>query len=315
MVSSTEGGHASHLQYRGPLPNPCPCVPPPRLPSRWAKGCAPGFSRFFLNLQSSPFRDGSTSFPQCRRHVRPWIPFGYGAPRWRLLRLLVLPLLWYCLHLRTPRSTQRPLTLPRSRGDRGDGVLTGATRRLRSVRFGVHSFLRNELLVLLFFFFKKKYLRPGRVPHLSPDGERSSTVSRLRGMVRLRRLLDTRSQWNRTVRMKLWRTVSPSMSQPTGSRFEDTPLVVPTREHVDLVKRLMVGDTYIGRGSRQRNLPKSRFSNIYKVSQHGWSSAITQFRLHFERTQDFRGSINTFWMPITVSLHESATLPCRRVDK
>ena len=48
---------------------------------------------------------------------------------------------------RTPRSTQRPLTLLRSRGDGGDGVLTGATRRLRSVRFSVHSFPVNLLLV------------------------------------------------------------------------------------------------------------------------------------------------------------------------
>ena len=30
-----------------------------------------------------------------RLHVRPWLQFGYGAPRWRLLRLLLLPLLCY----------------------------------------------------------------------------------------------------------------------------------------------------------------------------------------------------------------------------
>ena len=49
-------------------------------------------------------------------------------------------------------------------------------------------------------------------------------------------------------------------------------MTVPTREHQDVVKRMMVGDTYIARGSRQRNLLKSRFCNIYKVSQHGRSS-------------------------------------------
>ena len=52
----------------------------------------------------------------------------------------------------------------------------------------------------------------------------------------------------------------------TGSLFQDTPMIVPTREHLDLVKKLLTGDIYVGRGSRQRQLPKSRFCNVFKVS-------------------------------------------------
>ena len=45
------------------------------------------------------------------------------------------------------RSIQRPLTLLRLRRDGGDSVLTGATRRLRSVRFSVHSLPVIQLFV------------------------------------------------------------------------------------------------------------------------------------------------------------------------
>ena len=56
------------IQYRGPRPNHCPCVPPHqnlrgvlmqqitsylRLPTRWARGSGPGFLRIFL--QASAF--------------------------------------------------------------------------------------------------------------------------------------------------------------------------------------------------------------------------------------------------------------------
>ena len=40
--------------------------------------------------------------------------------------------------------------------------------------------------------------------------------------------------------------------------FEATPIVVPVRGHLDSIKRLVKGDRYIGRGSRQRSLGKSR---------------------------------------------------------
>ena len=60
--------------------------------------------------------------------------------------------------------------------------------------------------------------------------------------------------------------------------FGQTPLVVSIRGHLDSVKRLLRGDVKIGRGSRQRSLPKSRYCNTFKVSQVGRSLAISSFR-------------------------------------
>ena len=68
------------------------------------------------------------------------------------------------------------------------------------------------------------------------------------------------------------------MSHPPDRSFRTRRLIVLMRVNLDLVKGLMVGDTYIGRGSRQRNLPKSRFCNIYKVSQYGRTAAIEHFQ-------------------------------------
>ena len=47
---------------------------------------------------------------------------------------------------------------------------------------------------------------------------------------------------------------------------------------MDSIKRLLKGDVYIGRGSRQRSLPKSRYCNTFKVSQVGRAVAISSFR-------------------------------------
>ena len=63
-----------------------------------------------------------------------------------------------------------------------------------------------------------------------------------------------------------------------GESFDQTPLVVPVRGHLDSIKRLLKGDVYIGRGSRQRSLHKSRYCNTFKVSQVGRSVAISSFR-------------------------------------
>ena len=62
-----------------------------------------------------------------------------------------------------------------------------------------------------------------------------------------------------------------------GESFDQTPLVVPIGGHLDSIKRLLKGDVYIGRGSRQRSLPKSRYCNTFKVSQVGRSVAIRVF--------------------------------------
>ena len=63
-----------------------------------------------------------------------------------------------------------------------------------------------------------------------------------------------------------------------GETFAQTPLIVPIRGHLDSIKRLLKGDVYIGRGSRQRSLPKSRYCNTFKVSQVGRAVAISSFR-------------------------------------
>ena len=55
-------------------------------------------------------------------------------------------------------------------------------------------------------------------------------------------------------------------------------MVLPVRGHLDAVKRLLKGDLYIGRGSRQRSLGKGRYCNNYKVSEFGRDVAITKFR-------------------------------------
>ena len=59
------------------------------------------------------------------------------------------------------------------------------------------------------------------------------------------------------------------------SKHNPGPLVVPTRAHLDGVRRLMRGDFYIGRGCKQRNLQRSPFANPYKVSVLGAEAAVS----------------------------------------
>ena len=63
-----------------------------------------------------------------------------------------------------------------------------------------------------------------------------------------------------------------------GENFGDTPMVLPISGCLDSVKRLLKGDLYIGRGSRQRSLTKSRYCNTSKVSEVGREMAIDKFR-------------------------------------
>ena len=63
-----------------------------------------------------------------------------------------------------------------------------------------------------------------------------------------------------------------------GDVFDATPMLLPVRGHLDAIKRLLKGDLYIGRGSGQRSLPKSRYCNTFKVSQYGRVAAIAGFR-------------------------------------
>ena len=52
---------------------------------------------------------------------------------------------------------------------------------------------------------------------------------------------------------------------------------MPTRGHLDDVRRLLRGDYYVGRGSRQRGLRRSFYANDYKVSVYGRETAIRHF--------------------------------------
>ena len=63
-----------------------------------------------------------------------------------------------------------------------------------------------------------------------------------------------------------------------GDVFDATPMVLPGRGHLDTIKRPPKGDLYIGRGSRQRSLARSRYCKTFKVSQHGRVVAILGFR-------------------------------------
>ena len=63
-----------------------------------------------------------------------------------------------------------------------------------------------------------------------------------------------------------------------GDVFAATPMVLPVRGRLDVIKRLLKSDLYIGRGSRQRSLVKSRYCNTFKVSQYGRVGAIAGFR-------------------------------------
>ena len=56
------------------------------------------------------------------------------------------------------------------------------------------------------------------------------------------------------------------------------PLVLPTRADLETVKRMMKGDTYIGRGCRQRGLTRSVFGNPYKLCDYGRSQAVAKYR-------------------------------------
>ena len=67
--------------------------------------------------------------------------------------------------------------------------------------------------------------------------------------------------------------------------FEATPMVLPIRGCLDSVRRLLKGDLYIGRGSRQRSLVKSRYCNTFKVSEVGREMAIDKFRESLRQDQ------------------------------
>ena len=64
-----------------------------------------------------------------------------------------------------------------------------------------------------------------------------------------------------------------------GGTFRQTPKALPIRGHIDTINRMMTGDYYIGRGSRQRSLKRSIFCDTRKVSSVGRERAIELFRI------------------------------------
>ena len=64
------------------------------------------------------------------------------------------------------------------------------------------------------------------------------------------------------------------------------PWVVPIRGNLDDIARLMAGDVSIGRGSRQRGLLASPFSNPYKVGEYGRVNAIHLFEQHLDNSPE-----------------------------
>ena len=78
-----------------------------------------------------------------------------------------------------------------------------------------------------------------------------------------------------------------------GEDFERTPMAVPTRGHLDSIRRFMKGDLYIGRGSRQRKLLCSWYCNNYKVAEVGRVKAISLFRQHLCGDKVLYGSLWT----------------------
>ena len=80
---------------------------------------------------------------------------------------------------------------------------------------------------------------------------------------------------------------------PLGTNFVDTPLVVPVRGWFDGIRRFMRGDYYIGRGSTQRGLKRSRFCNDFKVSVYGRDEAIWRFEQKLKSDAELRESLWT----------------------
>ena len=64
-----------------------------------------------------------------------------------------------------------------------------------------------------------------------------------------------------------------------GETFSVTPMIDPSRGHLDSFRRLVRGDLYFGRGSRQRASQNSRYCNNFKFAVHGRTRALDQFKV------------------------------------
>ena len=79
---------------------------------------------------------------------------------------------------------------------------------------------------------------------------------------------------------------APHVSTVLSDVMSAGPWVVPIRGDLDDIARLMAGDLYIGRGSRQRGLLASPFSNPYKVGEYGRVNAIHLFEQYLDNSHD-----------------------------
>ena len=94
-----------------------------------------------------------------------------------------------------------------------------------------------------------------------------------------------------------------------GETQSVTPMVVPVRGYLDDIRGMMVGDYYIGRGSRERNLRRSIYANEYKVAQYGRSRVIQQFALKLRDGDELRARLWTL-SGLRLVCHCRATQEC-----
>ena len=73
---------------------------------------------------------------------------------------------------------------------------------------------------------------------------------------------------------------------------DGTPLILPIRGCLEDVKAMMKGDHYIGRGCRQRDLPRGPFCNNYRVGKCGRQAAIELFETHLTTVPQL---MDQFW--------------------
>ena len=151
---------------------------------------------------------------------------------------------------RSPCRMKKPLVLLRPRGDVSSAV-TGAPPGSLSARCVV--FTVSPCLIIFPPFFCPLIIDPaGRAVPAGPIG---GVLCRLDGGILVGTSpatpVDTASGMGIAGDESTMGTMDLSA---LGESFGHTPLVVPVRGHSDSIKRLLRGDVYIGRGSRQRSL-------------------------------------------------------------
>ena len=98
-----------------------------------------------------------------------------------------------------------------------------------------------------------------------------------------------------------------------GTPFQCTPMVLPIRGFLDEVRALMVGEVYVGRGSRQRGLSCSPFGNPFRVAEFGRDGAVKKFTEKFgSRTRSLEYSLDSLWRETDLPLSPRSVMSRRR---